>query len=69
MQKTEEIVESAKSSMYFVEEGEGNEHNHKLLQSLSVLIPPAKTTIFISRLLYCFLQNSSDSLNRYLQSC
>ena len=31
MQKTEEIVESAKSSMYFVEEGEGNEHNRTVL--------------------------------------
>ena len=37
MQKTEEIVESAKSSMYFVEEGEGNEHNHKLLQNMMYL--------------------------------
>lgn len=37
MQKTEEIAEKARSSVYFVEEGEGNEHNHMLLQNMMYL--------------------------------
>lgn len=37
MQKTEEIAEKARGSVYLVEEGEGNEHNHKLLQNMMYL--------------------------------
>lgn len=37
MQKTEEIAEKSRSSPYFVEEGEGYEHNQKLLQNMMYL--------------------------------
>lgn len=37
MQRTEEIAEVARNSLYFAEEGEGNEHNHKLLQNMMYL--------------------------------
>lgn len=37
MQKTEEIAEKARSAVYLVEEGGGNEHNHMLLQNMMYL--------------------------------
>lgn len=37
MQKAEEISEGARSSVYLVEEGEGNEHNLKLLENMMYL--------------------------------
>ncbi len=37
MQRAEEISEGARSSVYLVEEGEGNEHNLKLLENMMYL--------------------------------